>query len=436
MKNILLISLFLTTFITAQNISFKIPDIKAIEESTIYIPVTVENLMNVGAITLVIEYDSNVLEWIEAINLNKDLEGALASIKNDKLVIAWDDVTGANIGSGTLLELKFYYRSGSTVLDFLEEECEIADINVSVLDVSYFNGSVNPKPACDLSITSPNGSEEYEFGESINLTWTGNSATSVKLELYKGDSYFQDIESNTANDRNYTWDSPNIIPGDDYKIRISDVDNGNCFDFSDSSFTVNFEDLFLISPENNVTINDPKPTFMWNEVEHATLYTIHINSTDDFSAPLIDEGVQTNEFTVLRELSEDTYFWRARAERPPFYGEWSPIRKFTIDLPEQLEPPQLEQPLNNSIIEDSTPFFNWTDVQNASSYEFQIGNNNDFSSPIITTIVNESEYTIIVPLEYDIYYWKVRSINSNESLAIGLILLLSLLKNLQVSFIS
>ncbi len=67
-------------------------------------------------------------------------------------------------------------------------------------------------------------------------------------------------------------------------------------------------------------------------------------------------------------------------------------------------------PTNGFIIYDATPWFDWTDESGAIEYRLQIDLTNEFSSPIIDTVVDLSEVTIAdeMALPESLYYWRVR----------------------------
>ncbi|MBL8090073.1 MAG: SBBP repeat-containing protein [Anaerolineales bacterium] len=81
---------------------------------------------------------------------------------------------------------------------------------------------------------------------------------------------------------------------------------------------------------------------------------------------------------------------------------------YTINKP-QLKAPVLRSPRSSGAMNDTTPNFIWQRVAGAQSYEIQIDNNNDFSSPEDSNnAVTGTNYTSIV-LPEGTYYWRVRA---------------------------
>ncbi|MDA3839090.1 MAG: S8 family serine peptidase [Candidatus Delongbacteria bacterium] len=74
--------------------------------------------------------------------------------------------------------------------------------------------------------------------------------------------------------------------------------------------------------------------------------------------------------------------------------------------------PSLVSPSNGSTIGDVTPSFDWSDNAETSSYTILVDNNSNFSSPEINEVTTESEYTVLVNLSEETYYWKVLATNN------------------------
>jgi len=93
-------------------------------------------------------------------------------------------------------------------------------------------------------------------------------------------------------------------------------------------------------------------------------------------------------------------------------ADWQTISwaLYALNGPLQPENPLQELPRNRSLISDATPMFDWTDFADADSYQLQVDNHWDFSSPEID--VNGlliSEYTPTTPLSDDAYFYRVRA---------------------------
>ena len=92
----------------------------------------------------------------------------------------------------------------------------------------------------------------------------------------------------------------------------------------------------LVSPFNAST--QPQPiTFDWNDAASAVSYTIQIDDSSAFTAPLVREQSVTTSIYVTSDLSTATHFWRVRGVNSAgVAGAWSAVRSFT---PQTAPPP-------------------------------------------------------------------------------------------------
>ncbi|MHA2029649.1 MAG: Ser-Thr-rich GPI-anchored membrane family protein, partial [Candidatus Kariarchaeaceae archaeon] len=124
--------------------------------------------------------------------------------------------------------------------------------------------------AGDITVTSPNGGESWQAGNSQIVLWNDNIDGEVIIELYKGgvpDSVYSLISGRTASDGAKNWDIPFDIPsGDDYQVKITSVENSNIFDFSDADFSIegfeitittpNGDEIWYVGQDYNITWTD------------------------------------------------------------------------------------------------------------------------------------------------------------------------------------
>ncbi len=84
-----------------------------------------------------------------------------------------------------------------------------------------------------VSVTSPTSGSAIGIGNSHTITWTGNLAGNVKIELYKGAILKAVIASSAPNSGSYVWAIPADLPaGADYRIKIRSVNYNNIFAMS------------------------------------------------------------------------------------------------------------------------------------------------------------------------------------------------------------
>ncbi|MEJ2628198.1 MAG: FISUMP domain-containing protein, partial [bacterium] len=122
-----------------------------------------------------------------------------------------------------------------------------------------------------ITVTSPNGEENWELGSDQVIAWTSSNAGSeVKIELYKGSNLYATLAGSTPNNGSYNWSIPsNYDVDNDYTLKIISVDDTNIFDYSDNNFnlyTTNYVKIYGVcfvyfGPDNTLHIGDVTMTF-------------------------------------------------------------------------------------------------------------------------------------------------------------------------------
>ncbi|HPG38813.1 MAG TPA: chitobiase/beta-hexosaminidase C-terminal domain-containing protein [bacterium] len=78
--------------------------------------------------------------------------------------------------------------------------------------------------------------------------------------------------------------------------------------------------------------------------------------------------------------------------------------------------PDLQSPANANTTEDTTPVFDWTDVNGAVKYELVVALSNSFVNPVIQqAALTASGYTATQTMSDNTYYWRVRCQDSQGS---------------------
>ncbi len=112
-------------------------------------------------------------------------------------------------------------------------------------------------PPFSLVVVAPNGGENLVRGCPAVIQWatTGSAGQPVKIELYKGGNPHSILAAQTQpNQTSFNWvPAPGLIPGSDYKIKISSVLNPSISDFSDSAFTISAGFIHVLAPNGGET---------------------------------------------------------------------------------------------------------------------------------------------------------------------------------------
>jgi hypothetical protein len=90
-----------------------------------------------------------------------------------------------------------------------------------------------------VTLTSPNGGENWVIGSTHNITWKSNNVTNVKLEYTtnNGTNWSTVIASTAASAGTYIWTVPNTA-STNCKVRISDVNDAIVNSVSANVFTI------------------------------------------------------------------------------------------------------------------------------------------------------------------------------------------------------
>lgn len=124
-----------------------IDDHTAIPGTQVVIPVWVSGFSNVGALTITIVYNNEVLDFVSYQNTANGQLAANAYILYGYPVVtvngSW--VFGTNIPDGVLIEYVFNYLGGACNLEFFIEECDVIDPDFEPLSIVYVNGSIAPE---------------------------------------------------------------------------------------------------------------------------------------------------------------------------------------------------------------------------------------------------------------------------------------------------
>lgn len=120
-----------------------IPAVSAEAGENVNVPINVTNFFDVGAITLVINYDPAVLTFNGLENTARD--GFLSNATAGELRIGWFDATASDpifIEDGKLADINFSFAGGASAVTFNEGLSEIASSFAVAMDVEYDDGIV------------------------------------------------------------------------------------------------------------------------------------------------------------------------------------------------------------------------------------------------------------------------------------------------------
>lgn len=117
-----------------------------------------------------------------------------------------------------------------------------------------------------ITVTSPNGGEEWDVGSAHNITWNASpSVGDVRIDYTStGGETWTNIVTYTYNDGSYTWTVPNT-PSQNCRVRVSKADSETGpSDVSDENFTINSATSITVTSPNGGEILEVESTFEIN----------------------------------------------------------------------------------------------------------------------------------------------------------------------------
>ncbi len=143
--NILLIFLF-APFLFSQVTTMTIGSVNVCPGEEFLVPIDVTDFSDIGAFTLFIGYDTTLLTFIGHVNENTETQGIFSNamvLPTPQVGISWSSLNPANITSGKLVDLKFYYHSENCELNF-NSGCELVNSSLEIVEFIGDDGEVDP----------------------------------------------------------------------------------------------------------------------------------------------------------------------------------------------------------------------------------------------------------------------------------------------------
>ncbi len=119
-------------------------------------------------------------------------------------------------------------------IDYQIRVVSLADPEDTALSEPFAIGTLPPT----VFSPRPLGEVWYPGGE-YAVEWTGFSAKSVRVELWRGDALDQVLSSSTENTGLFMWIVPKDVKyGDDFTVKVTSNESEEESDFSDGAFAI------------------------------------------------------------------------------------------------------------------------------------------------------------------------------------------------------
>lgn len=237
--------------LVTSNVKISLAHIKASPGDTIVMPMTALNLVNVGSISIKIQYNDAVIEFLGIENDAVGFQSVNAS--GGTLALGWfsNNNIPFNLVEGKMADLVFKYIDNSTNVDFFlfGSETEITDINNNPLAVNYVNGSVAKDRRVSLpdvrgnvgsEVVFPLGVKNMSIGSaSFEITYDPAVLTFVELRNNVGEGGSANVISSGRLRIGFFDSSPNFSTGNlfDLVFTYAGGTSDLTFDQANSEFT-------------------------------------------------------------------------------------------------------------------------------------------------------------------------------------------------------
>jgi subtilase family serine protease len=176
-------------------------------------------------------------------------------------------------------------------------------------------GAFGRAPLNSITVTSPNGGENWKAGTTQAIKWTssGSPGTNVKIELLKGGTLNSTITTSTPISTNpYNWTIPsNQTPGNDYKMKITSTTNPVYNDSSNANFNIS-----TLTP--GITVVSPNGGENWKAgTTQAIKWTSSGSPGTNVKIELLKGGTLNSTITTSTPISTNPYNWTIPSNQTP-----------------------------------------------------------------------------------------------------------------------
>lgn len=300
--------------VTQAAITTTVPNVSNSCTGNLDIPVNVTNCVNVGGISLVLQYDQTKMSFEGYHDLNSELIPGILVINQleNNVYLSWASNDPADIGDGTLVYYRFRANSGiSGSLNWdtqTPDNCEYSDVIGNII-TSFYNSADITIVSNALMVSAGNGLTTSP-GNSVQLNGTANGGVSPYTYLWSPSTWLNDP----------TIPNPEATPLSTITYTLSVTDDNACVGADDLRITV-INDIPTVSTDTiseityfsatgggNVTSNSGDPVtargVCWGIDDAPTVFDNH---TVDSSGL----GIFTSSLTNLS--GSTTYYVRAYA---------------------------------------------------------------------------------------------------------------------------
>ncbi len=290
----------------------------------------------------------------------------------------------------------------------------VRDAAGSIFDASPANFTVYLRPV--VSITKPNGGEEWQVASTHDILWTSIAVDRVNLgySTDNGRSWNPIASAVNARQGGYSWRLP-VTPSDSSLIRIVSSDDASVFDRSDARFRITaIPSVSLISPNGGERWRIASThAVRWQSAE---IDSVRIELSDDAGATwelLASEAARWGQWlwTIPDRVSDRCMLRVTASDRPQLTDESDSVFAIT---PEPFL--QLVAPIGGESWEIATrQDIRWASAEIASvDIDYSLDNGQTWIAAAVNIPAASGTYSWTVPTEPS-EYCRVRLTDTHDS---------------------
>lgn len=273
----------------------------------------------------------------------------------------------------------------------------------------FWRLTVTPIPPVAPVLLSPANSM-FISDNTPDLSWSSvSNGVNYRIQIDNNPNFSSPEQDSTLSNLVYTTD---ILSDGMYYWRVQSLN------YLDASGAWSAAKVFTIdtiappvpimtAPTNGVSTINEFPVFTWGAVLGALRYEMQLDTANPPVVTVLKSTFLT--FTPPSPLLLTTYYWRVRTiDAAGNSSNWSQIRSVIITSP-VTGVPRLNR------FTTSMPTLTWNATTWATSYEIQVDNNSNFSSPEYSSGLIGADLLSITPtvlLPNGTWYWRIRARNS------------------------
>jgi hypothetical protein len=191
------------------------------------------------------------------------------------------------------------------------------------------------------------------------------------------------------------------LPAGTYYWRVGSSADTVFWSETDSYFTIKETTVPIPVPHGPDATGNRRPLLSWNNVDDTATYTIQIDTTLSFNAPLIQSVTTDTFFSPAIDLPLGSFYWRVKSS---LVDRFSGTKSFVIVnfRPELI-------PVNPDTQYVRKPMLKWHTAPSASSYRIQIDTAGNFLNPIINLLTSDTFYVPTANLPFGKIHWRVNA---------------------------